>query len=471
MSLGLEQGAVPEDLCGTLFRNGPGAMECFGTPYEHMFDGDGYVHKLCFDGSSIRFSAAFVKTAEFVRERERQRPMYRSFGTNLPGGIVRNAGRFRLKNAANTSVIMQGERLFALWEGGAPTELNPHTLQTIGRWHGEGVLRPRGPIESLMQIGRPYASHAKKHPDTGNIFTFGILPGIRQHLLLYQTENHTSAVPKARDVILPRLSFMHDFVLLDDGSCLFFDVPVSFRLWRMFAGIDPPAGTIVERGGHPTVIRLFEASGQQKAWHSDPCFVFHFANGYRREGELVVDALRLDHFPSLKEFRAIMSGSPATATVRPVPTRYRLAADGSVSTQIICHYACELPRINPQHQGRPYRYFWSVADPPERPTPAPMHGIARVDVETGEVQYADMFPKVCGEPVFIPRSESTSETDGYIVAESLDPVEEVSRVHVLDAETLSTLCSARLPEPIHLGFHGYWSKQMYPHPQPDSEFS
>lgn len=58
-------------------------------------------------------------TRELKLEEERGSVMYRtSFGTARPGGPVTNAFDLRLKNPANTNVLLWGGRLFALWEVG-----------------------------------------------------------------------------------------------------------------------------------------------------------------------------------------------------------------------------------------------------------------------------------------------------------------------------------------------------------------
>ena len=47
----------------------------------------------------------------------------------------------KFKNAANTNVIYWGNKLWAMWEGGYPHQLNPETLETIGLDDLEGLLK------------------------------------------------------------------------------------------------------------------------------------------------------------------------------------------------------------------------------------------------------------------------------------------------------------------------------------------
>ena len=50
------------------------------------------------------------------------------------------------KNAANISVMWLGGRLFALFEGGQPYELNPHTLHTLCCSSMGGLLKMGAPF-------------------------------------------------------------------------------------------------------------------------------------------------------------------------------------------------------------------------------------------------------------------------------------------------------------------------------------
>lgn len=69
-----------------------------------------------------------------------------TFGTNLSGGRGANILDAYPRNAANISVMAVGGRLFALFEGGQPHELDPDTLQTLGITT----------LNGLLQIGAPF---------------------------------------------------------------------------------------------------------------------------------------------------------------------------------------------------------------------------------------------------------------------------------------------------------------------------
>jgi len=52
------RGAIPPDLQGTFFRNGPGTMEVGGQRYGHWFDGPGMITAVTFRGGNPTFATA-----------------------------------------------------------------------------------------------------------------------------------------------------------------------------------------------------------------------------------------------------------------------------------------------------------------------------------------------------------------------------------------------------------------------------
>jgi all-trans-8'-apo-beta-carotenal 15,15'-oxygenase len=99
----------------------------------HWLDGDGYVLAFSFpgDGGEPAIRSRYVDTHERVAEQAAGRVLYRNtFGTQPLSRL--NAGDIGLKNPANTNVVYWGGKLLALWEAGAPYELLPGSLETVG---------------------------------------------------------------------------------------------------------------------------------------------------------------------------------------------------------------------------------------------------------------------------------------------------------------------------------------------------
>ncbi|MFP4508616.1 MAG: carotenoid oxygenase family protein [Spirochaetaceae bacterium] len=475
LELPVDSGVLPDTLKGVLFRNGPGSLESYGVPYEHLFDGDGYIQRFEFDGTSVRYTAKFVRTPELQREWQAERPLYRSFGTNLPGGMRANALRFHFKNAANTNLLPIGSELLALWEGGSPYRVDAATLDTLaGQWTNGGMLSPRGLVERLMGVGLPFSAHPKHLVDRHEIINFGLLPGLRQKLLLHRlpaTEHGAIAgdsserLGQLTELILPKLTFIHDFVALKDGRRVMFDVPVAFHLVPAFLGLSSPAAGIREDRSKPTVIRIIDdrqpdASPTQQTVETEALYVFHFPNGFvRDDGTIVVDACVMDHFPSAADIRGLLHGVKPAHPFSALLTRFEIDPEsGSVSRRTVSDLPMELPTVNPAYRNRDYRYVWGMADPPGRSETGALHGIAKFDVQTGQDVFVDFFPGFPGEPLFVPKEHggNASEDEGWILVLVVDTIEEAGRIHVLDAQTMEETARLRLPQAVHVGFHGLW---------------
>src|SRR5712691_9575377 len=59
------EGAVPDGLGGTLYRNGSGKFESGGQPLGHLWDGDGLLSMFVLDGEAVRFRSRYVRTNHY----------------------------------------------------------------------------------------------------------------------------------------------------------------------------------------------------------------------------------------------------------------------------------------------------------------------------------------------------------------------------------------------------------------------
>lgn len=104
------EGSIPQDLTGTLFRNGHAKFDVEGLEIAHPFDGDGMISAVTFKDGRAFFRNRFVETEGYKKEKASKKIEYRgTFGTQKPGGWIRNIFDTRRKNVANTNVIFLGE--------------------------------------------------------------------------------------------------------------------------------------------------------------------------------------------------------------------------------------------------------------------------------------------------------------------------------------------------------------------------
>src|SRR4028118_2300037 len=193
-------GKIPEGLRGSLYRNGPGRLERGGVAAGHWFDGDGAILAVHFTDAGATAVYRYVQTAGYQAEEKSDKFLYPNYGMTAPGPAWLRWTK-SVKNAANTSVLALPDRLLALWEGGLPHSLDLQTLETIG-------------IDNLGNSAEefPYSAHCKRDPITGNIFNFGITPGVITKLNLYKSDPTGKILQKAT-VGLDGIPMLHDFVL------------------------------------------------------------------------------------------------------------------------------------------------------------------------------------------------------------------------------------------------------------------
>ncbi|MCH2108526.1 MAG: carotenoid oxygenase family protein [Polyangiaceae bacterium] len=455
----LEQltGCLPEKLRGVLYRNGPGRSECFGLPYGHPFDGDGMVLRFEFSRDGVRYSNRFVRTREFDEEEQAGRPLYRSFGTNLPGGLLRNFAKLRFKNAANTSVLRFRDSLLALWEGGLPHALDPRTLETLRREDFDGSLQnEHSALDRFLNPELPFSAHPKVCSRTGDIFNFGMALGATPRLYLYrlQTDGHF----KKQSMPLQAMSFVHDFVLTDNYLVFIFP-SVSFDIPRTLAGLSTPVDSIMtqDRPGELWVIDRHSFSLVRQL-QVPSGFFFHFSNGYEAGEDIYLEGCLMPRFPQAADTRNLLEGG-TDPFPKALLTRYRVTPS-QVEVQDLAPIPAELPTIDERYANQEHGVTFFISNALENPTPF-MNRIMRREMN-GQVVEREFGSDIVGEPVFVPDSETAAEGSGWLLVMTHSFQRRRAELHVLSADSLESLTSFALPHTVPPGFHGFFEPFITP---------
>lgn len=452
------EGAIPDALRGVLFRNGPGKLESFGARYGHVFDGDGMVVRFGFGGAPgapvVRYRNRYVRTRELVAEERARKMLFRGFGTNLPGGVRRNALRLSFKNAANTSVIWHGGKLLALWEAGLPHRLDPVTLATIGREDFHGALRPRGPVDRVIAPELPFSAHPKLDPRDGSLLNFGVLRG-RQAKLLVHRIDAAGRMDRPTAFALDDLAFVHDWAVTERWFVVFVP-PVAFDLPRTLLGLATPATSIRTRRGAPMrVLMIPREGGPIVRLEAEPGFVFHFAGAYERaDGTVVVDGFRMDRFPKLDRLADLVE-HPEDVYPTPRLVRFQLQPSRRwLTEEVLDRSPGELPTTGVASFAQ-HRYVYAMGRRELAPTPF-FTGILKVDVKASTSRLRELSPDLPGEPIFVRSPSAVAEDDGFLLTLVYETRTERSSLLVLRADDLSTVARLALPHHVPPGFHGTW---------------
>ncbi|KAI0500969.1 hypothetical protein KFK09_019187 [Dendrobium nobile] len=165
------EGSLPADFpLGTYYLIGPGMISDDHGSTVNPLDGHGYLRAFRFIGGGVvMYSARYVETEAAKEEREAKTGEWRfrrsGIFSRLKSGW-RAPSWTCIKNVANTTVLTWAGRLFCLWEGGYPYELEPKSLATVGpadfitaaerrqrRGGGGGVLNLAAGITKLLIHG------------------------------------------------------------------------------------------------------------------------------------------------------------------------------------------------------------------------------------------------------------------------------------------------------------------------------
>jgi carotenoid cleavage dioxygenase len=132
-------------------------------------------------------------------------------------------------------------------------------------------------------------------------------------------------------------------------------------------------------------------------------------------------------------------------------------ASRRVDRRVIDTQPQEFPRFDERLTGKPYRYAYTVTQA-GGPGDAPS-GVVRHDLETGARAVHDFGPAaIPGEFVFVPRSASAAENDGWLMGFVVDMRRHGTDLVLLDAADVAgpPVATVALPQQVPLGFHGNW---------------
>ncbi len=216
----LVEGRLPPELTGTLYRTGPSLFSSFGRRYDHWFDGDGAVSAVRFGGGAAQGAVKLVQSAGLAAERRAKRSLHHAYGTRPPG-LRRLLPR--TKNAGNTAILAHDGRVYALFEGGLPTEMAADDLATLG----ESDLGGAVPLA--------FSAHPHAVPARNASYGFGVRYGRKTIVDLFELPDGASAARKLGEVALGSASMIHDFIATDRHLILLVP-PLSLDVLRLFTG-------------------------------------------------------------------------------------------------------------------------------------------------------------------------------------------------------------------------------------------
>ena len=479
-ALPILRGAIPVTFPpGWYARNG---LDLGHALVDHPLDAGGFVDRVTFPPAI----GAEPRVATLQTARVRVEPGGRGmFGSGNQFG-------FTVQNAANTSLFRHGGRLFAMWEGGLPTELEEPTLHTLGHARFAGARRGLPVTTGCAFVdvrlglgGDAVSAHPVMDPVTGRAVVLLSSIGLsREPVVQYRIlELHPHSVAAERERLLSVSGFTHvhgamfvtrDFYILIT-PCMSLDAR-SYVMGHAMADC-------IRHEHAPTTLHVIprDAAGQARSYEMPRCFVTHGVNAYQTYGTIVVDAMVADclphptakqrMMPDVRMRRIVLyeqspeakgcdlflhkkpkkaGGARGTWPFQACVPRLgggRRLKTGHASLEMRDMYCgpVEFPCMNPRFVGRVYRFAYMTADP---------WGWVKVDVTTGRTWHVCCMDGPHLEPAFVPRSPEAAEDEGWIVGFVLRAGRSV--FCIVDAQRMKVVCVMDAAEANQIGLHGFY---------------
>jgi all-trans-8'-apo-beta-carotenal 15,15'-oxygenase len=470
------EGKIPSDLQGMLCRNGPGRIRIGDNQYGHWFDGDGFVTRLCIDGTSqtATYSGNYVETERFQAQQKIEQKTG-NVPLAQPGAWTkRGQGRWWENlfviptNPSNTNVIFfpnkQGEAtpsMYALSEGGSPVQMDPMTLDTIGP-------KPFQSSTTGESITSFFSAHYAQDPETGDIYNHGIILAPKTAVNIMKLDSNGELIRQLSTEI-PLLTFLHDNLISENHFILLvppFEAPQEALLQGLLGG--EPLGKRFAwnaKGGSETTAMFFSKETLECVARVPLPLLstYHFVDAFEDPKNANIVTLRaavhdppdsrtlleesfMDLYGSTKKLPLcqIMEYTVDIETCQMI--RSRPVAPNAVPF--------ELPDMN---AAWGYRKRYAYTNTREDHVDF-ANSLQKVDMETGECSEVIAFGDgvYAGGPIFVPKENATTEDDGYIVTQLYRSNDHGSDISILDASSMKQLALLRLAKPVPYQFHGSW---------------
>ncbi|MFS2162533.1 carotenoid oxygenase family protein [Variovorax sp. Varisp62] len=470
--LALLEGEPPRDLNGTLYKVGPDRQFPPRHGDDAFIDGEGMVHSFRFHEGAVSYRSRWVRNDRFRAQEKAGRSLfgeYRNTFDKDPSAADVHGG------TANTNAVLCRDKLLVLKEDDLPWALDPHTLETLGRFDYDGQVK-------ALRL----TAHPKIDPVADTLLSFGNqAKGDGTSDMVFYEFDHEGRVTDEIWFDAPFAGQVHDFAFTENYVVFGFYPLVTdleavkrtglFYQWR------PQHGTkiaVVKRHGTPADIRWFEGP---------PVSFVHTVNAFQEGSKIHLDVLLSRgnwisfHFPE----EGAKPSMPDPQRLRRIeidlsPDNHGFEVSSKFGT------ICELARVDDRWLGHSYNHVWTlVGHPPSGPvensslqgTMAGLAGdtaqvpegyidifngnadVGHVDLRTGEISRYSFGPCTnIHEPHFLPRRPDSPEGDGWLLVIVNRLAEGRSEMAVLDAlnVTAGPVALYDVGVRVRSTFHGNW---------------
>ncbi len=447
-------GEIPAEIDGAFFRAVPDPAHAPMFDDDIVLSGDGMVAKFAIHDGQVDYAIRYVETERYALEKDARHALfgrYRNPFTDDPAV----AGRDR--TVANTTPVWHGGRLFMTKEDGLGYEIDPDTLETIGRWDYHGTF-----------TSQTFTAHPRVDPQTGEMFFFGYeADGLCSTKIAYGLADRDGNLMREQWFDQPYCSTIHDFAITEKYA-IFPIFPTTADLDRLKAGgahwahqqdLDSWVG-LMPRYGKVEEMRWFRGRPGVSA--------FHIVNAFD-DGDLVHLDLCLSDTNAFGFMREAGGIQRDQREIGGGLTRWTfdLSKPGDSFEERLIGPPGDMPRLRDADQGRPYRSAWYLSMNPQGGPPLPggpvgfaFNALLQIEPGNGRIDMMGLeFGMAISEPVHVPSLQTGH--DGWllmVVDRQAGEGDFKSELWVVDANAIAAGPVARVPMPLPMRaqVHGAW---------------
>ncbi|KAL1833222.1 hypothetical protein ACET3Z_002873 [Daucus carota] len=490
------QGAIPCDFPdGVYVRNGPNPLyggykstiSMLGRSNHIWVEGEGMIHAIYFEKEtstgicSIYYNNRYVQTETFKMESSKNKPCFiptiEGDSAAVLSAYLLNMLRFGKVNKyiSNTNVFEHAGKYYSIAESDMPQEIDIHTLETFGTWDVNGTWN------------RPFTSHPKKAPGSGELVFMGV-DAMKPFLEMGIISADGMKLVHKVDLDYKRSSLCHDIGVTERYNVLL-DFPLILDVNRLIRGgplikyEDKEYARIgvMPRYGNKESIQWFDVQ---------PSSAFHIVNCFEDGDEVVMWACRAlgSIIPGpdlgLNRFEYFSNGFKQTcsnSSDRDIDAdglffsrcyEWRLnMKTGEVKERNLSgtKYSMDFPMINENHTGIRNKFAYTQIVDTKASSAAGMAkygGLAKLYFEELREETNEELIKTeyhafpdntfCSGAAFVSKIEGREEDDGWIVTYVHNEHTNISQVYIIDAKKFSEkpVAVVTLPNRVPYGFHG-----------------
>uniref|UniRef100_A0AAY5F026 Beta-carotene oxygenase 1, like n=1 Tax=Electrophorus electricus TaxID=8005 RepID=A0AAY5F026_ELEEL len=489
-------GTIPSWLQGTLLRNGPGLFSIGESSYNHWFDGMALIHSFTFKDGEVYYRSKFLRSGTYKKNTAANRIVVTEFGTLAYPEPSKNIFSKAFTYLINTipdftdnniiNIIRYGEDYYASSEINYINQINPSSLDTIGRSNyrdyialnlatahphyddegntynmGTAIMALTGPKYVIFRVPSIASDKENKRPALRKVEHICSIPF---HSTLYpsyfhsfgMTENYIIFVEQALKLDIIRLTTAY-IKGVSWGKCLKYDKD-DITLFH-----------VINR-------RTGKVAGTK--FYTDAFVMFHHINAYEEDGHVVFDLITYEdnslydmfYLKNMRQDAETFDKSSKVFSL-PVCQRFVIPIDvdlkvsdckggvfifSSLSATLLLflHWGFVCLAFVGNKKLNFQKVYTLISHILVLKQIAKVDTITRTHIEWME---DECYPS---EPVFVASPGAVDEDDGVILSSviSLNP-KKTPFLLVLDAKTFKEIARASVNTTVHMDLHGLFIHQ------------